>query len=329
MIVTDPTRGSLGQAPLIWRVAGPAPGWLGSARISILTWTGSLSSTALLPSRALQLSSGRVIVPLTWSVAVGRSGPGMASTWAVQPFDAETGQGGGGGTVGGGMAFPDCTTGAAQAASAAKLTKGRKRAIILPKCPADDPRSTARRGWKRPSPSASAVSMTALDIFVFLLIVGGAAIGFVRGFVHEVLSLLAWIVAIAMLKLFHAQLARGLDSTMDLTTTAAAVIAFALLFLPSFLLVKLLARSIGGRTRRSPLIGPVDRVLGGGFGALKGLLSATLFFLFANLATDMVYGPQADRPRWMLRSSTYPLLNASGRAIVDWVEVRRKGEVEP
>ena len=71
------------------------------------------------------------------------------------------------------------------------------------------------------------------------------------------------------------------------------------------------------------MLGPFDRVLGGGFGALKGLLGVTLFFLLANLATDMVYGPQADRPEWMTRSRTYPLLNASGRAIVDWGEARR------
>ena len=53
------------------------------------------------------------------------------------------------------------------------------------------------------------------------------------------------------------------------------------------------------------------------------LLGATLFFLLANLATDMVYGPEADRPEWMVKSRTYPLLNASGRSIVDWVEARR------
>jgi membrane protein required for colicin V production len=87
--------------------------------------------------------------------------------------------------------------------------------------------------------------------------------------------------------------------------------------------VKLLARSLGGKARRHSVLGPFDRVLGGGFGAIKGLLGATLFFLLANLATDMVYGPQADRPQWMTKSRTYPLLNASGRAIVDWVEARR------
>lgn len=165
--------------------------------------------------------------------------------------------------------------------------------------------------------------MTALDIFVFLLLIGGGAVGVVRGFVHEVISLLAWIVGVAMLKLFHWQLWGGLENSFHFSAAASAVLAFAILFIPSFLIVKLLARSLGGKTRRHAMLGPVDRVLGGGFGALKGLLGATLFFLLANLATDMVYGPQADRPQWMTKSRTYPLLNASGRSIVDWVQARR------
>ena len=165
--------------------------------------------------------------------------------------------------------------------------------------------------------------MTALDVFVFLLLLGGGAVGFVRGFVHEVISLFSWLVAIAMLKLFHTQLWTGLINSFHSSSAAAAVLAFAILFIPSFLIVKLLARSLGKKTRRHSMLGPFDRVLGGGFGALKGLLGATLFFLLANLATDMVYGPQADRPEWMTKSRTYPLLNASGRAIVDWVEARR------
>ena len=165
--------------------------------------------------------------------------------------------------------------------------------------------------------------MTVLDIFVFLLLFGGLAVGFVRGFVHEVISLLAWVIAIAMLKLFHTQLWTGIDNSFHVSPAAGAVLAFAILFLPSVLLVKLVARRLGGRARRSPALGPFDRVLGGGFGALKGLLGATLFFLLANLATDMVYGPAAERPQWMTKSRTYPLLNASGRGIVDWIQARR------
>ncbi|HET7709111.1 MAG TPA: CvpA family protein [Sphingomicrobium sp.] len=163
--------------------------------------------------------------------------------------------------------------------------------------------------------------MSALDIFVILALAGGALVGFVRGFVHELLSLFAWVAAVAMLKLFHAQLHEGLAPSVG-TSAGAAVLAFALLFLPTFILVKMLARRLGKRSRAS-LLGPIDRMLGSGFGLLKGLLAATLFFLLANLATDMVYGPEADRPEWMTASRTYPLLNASGRAIVDWVEARR------
>jgi membrane protein required for colicin V production len=163
--------------------------------------------------------------------------------------------------------------------------------------------------------------VSALDIFVILLLVGGGAVGFVRGLVYEILSLLAWAAAIAMIKLFHTQLTTGLTHPVG-TAEGASVLAFALLFIPTFILVKLLARSIGGKAKRS-ILGPFDRALGGGFGVVKGLLAATLFFLFANLATDLIYGPEAERPAWMSESRTYPLLNASGRAIVDWVETRR------
>ena len=168
--------------------------------------------------------------------------------------------------------------------------------------------------------------MSALDIFVILLLGGGALIGFVRGLVHEVLSLFAWVVAIVILKMFHTPVQAALIEPVG-TDAGAAVMAFALLFLPTFIFMKLLARAIGKRSRQS-VLGPVDRVLGAGFGMLKGLLAATLFYLLANLATDMIYGPEADRPDWMRNSRTYPLLNASSRAVVDWVEARRQSGAE-
>jgi membrane protein required for colicin V production len=163
--------------------------------------------------------------------------------------------------------------------------------------------------------------MDALDIFVILLLGGSAMVGFVRGFAHEVLALLAWVAGIVALKLLHDPLQGRLVDAVGSEAGASAV-AFALLFLPTYIAVKLFARAVGGRARRS-LLGPVDRVLGGGFGMIKGLIGATLFFLIANLATDMIHGPHAPRPEWMTSSKTYPLLNATGRAVVDWVETAR------
>jgi membrane protein required for colicin V production len=163
--------------------------------------------------------------------------------------------------------------------------------------------------------------MTALDIIVILLVGGGLIMGSLRGFVGEALSLASWVAAIVALKLLHTPVAAMLEAPVG-TRSGAAVLAFALIFGIVFLGGKMIARRIGGATRRS-LIGPVDRILGAGFGALKGLIGATLLYLAANLLYDTVYGRAAPRPDWMAQSRSYPLLYASGRAIVDFVEWRR------
>jgi membrane protein required for colicin V production len=165
------------------------------------------------------------------------------------------------------------------------------------------------------------MGLTALDIITLLLVGGGIVFGFLRGFVGELLSLLAWFAAIIALKTLHDPVSANLVGFVG-TRAGAAVLAFALLFGVTFILVKLLARQLGARTRSS-VVGPIDRVLGGGFGALKGLIGATLLYLAANLVYDTLYGRRAERPQWMLDSRTYPLLHASGRAIVDFVEARR------
>lgn len=167
--------------------------------------------------------------------------------------------------------------------------------------------------------------LTALDIIVLLLVGGGLVFGFLRGFIFEILSLLAWVAGIIALKLFYDPVSAALGPPVGY---GAPVLAFALVFGVVFIACKLLARRLGSATRSS-VVGPVDRVLGGGFGALKGLIGATLLFLAANLSYDFFYTSRGERPDWMRASRTYPLLNASGRAIVDFVEARRLDDPEP
>ncbi|HEX8668485.1 MAG TPA: CvpA family protein [Allosphingosinicella sp.] len=169
--------------------------------------------------------------------------------------------------------------------------------------------------------------MTALDVIVLLLVGWNLVRGAMRGFVCEVLSLAAWIVAIVFLRLLHGPVSGALEGAVG-TRAGAAVLAFALVFGVTFLAGKLVARRVGGGVRRS-VIGPLDRILGAGFGALKGLILATLLYLAANLVYDTIYGRVAPRPEWMAQSRTYPLLYASGRAIVDFVEWRRGTPRDP
>ena len=163
--------------------------------------------------------------------------------------------------------------------------------------------------------------MTALDILT-LLVVGVTAVrGFSRGFTAEVLSLLGWVLAVVSVRLFHAPVSAALTDPVG-TPGGAAVLAFAITFGVPYLLGKLIARSIGGRTRRS-VLGPVDRLLGLGFGALKGLIIAAFAFLLVTLVYDVVYTRAAPRPAWMTTSRTYPLLDGSARALSDVIERRR------
>jgi len=170
-------------------------------------------------------------------------------------------------------------------------------------------------------------AFTALDIIVFLLVGGAAVLGFMRGFTTEVLSLFAWVAAVFALKLLHAPVA-GLLTGWVGTEGGAMVLAFALVFGLTFFAGRMTARAIGQRTRQS-VLGGFDRVLGIGFGALKGLIMATVLYLLAALVYDTIYGGRAERPEWMRQSRTYPLLHASSRALVDFVEARQKGDEGP
>lgn len=163
--------------------------------------------------------------------------------------------------------------------------------------------------------------MTALDIFVLLLIGGGAIFGLLRGFVTETLSLIAWVAGIFAVRLFHASVADLLTPFVG-TAGGAAILALALVFGVTFTAGKLIAHAVGQRTRQS-VLGPIDRVLGGGFGAVKGLIGATLLFLAFTLVYDTLYGSGAARPEWLATSRTFPLLNASGQAISDFVAEQR------
>ena len=169
------------------------------------------------------------------------------------------------------------------------------------------------------------MGLTILDILVIVLVGAGIVFGVLRGFVAEILSLFAWILAILALRYFHEPVANALIGPVG---SGAWLLAFLLVFGFVFVLGKLASRRLGGRVRRS-VVGPIDRLLGGGFGALKGLIGATLLYLALNFVFDMMWGRAAERPVWMADSRTYPLLQASGEAITELVEARRGAAASP
>ncbi len=167
--------------------------------------------------------------------------------------------------------------------------------------------------------------MTVVDILTLFLLGGGAIFGFMRGFVQEILSIIAWVCVIIAVRFFHTPAVIYLSEPIG-TESGAAVVAFLGLGIVTYFLGKQIAKYAGSKSRKS-ILGPIDRVLGFGFGAMKGLIIATLLYLFLILSMETLFGPD-EKPEWLTESRTYPLLNASGNALSTFVEERRLGDAQ-
>lgn len=167
--------------------------------------------------------------------------------------------------------------------------------------------------------------MTGFDILVLVVVGLAATFGFLRGFVQEAISLFAGAVAIFAIHTMHTPLAQVLTPHIG-TESGASVLAFFLLLLVPYLLVRGVARYLGSASRASALA-PVDRVLGFGFGAVKGTLIIVLGYSVLVLAYDTIWGPKG-RPGWITHSRTYNFIDASSEALVKMISQRRRDAAE-
>jgi membrane protein required for colicin V production len=162
------------------------------------------------------------------------------------------------------------------------------------------------------------MGFTALDIVVILLVGGGMVFGWLRGFVAEVLSLFAWFLAILALRVLHPPLADALELPIG-TASGAAVLAFIIIFGLVFFGGKFISRRVGSRVRNS-IVGPLDRVLGAGLGALKGLIGVTILFMILNIVYSFSFmGGAGGRPEWMTRAATYGLLKSTSGTVAGYI----------
>jgi membrane protein required for colicin V production len=167
--------------------------------------------------------------------------------------------------------------------------------------------------------------MTGFDYIVFLVVGLAAIAGFFRGFVEEVLALAAWCVALLAVHYGHAALTGALAPHVG-GETAAGVLAFIILLAVPYFGTKLVARQMGSASRGS-MLGPIDRVLGFGFGAVKGFVVMVLAFSLVVFAYDVVWGPKG-RPAWIKDARTYPFLNAASDELLTLVSKRREAAVQ-
>jgi membrane protein required for colicin V production len=129
-----------------------------------------------------------------------------------------------------------------------------------------------------------------VDIVLLTVLALSVIFGLLRGFVFELLSLLGWVVAYFAAQWFGPELAPHLpvgspDSAMNLGA------AFALTFIATLIVWSLAASLVRMLIKATPLSVP-DRVLGAGFGALRGVV------LLLALASLVAMTPAVRSPAW-------------------------------
>jgi membrane protein required for colicin V production len=161
---------------------------------------------------------------------------------------------------------------------------------------------------------------------IVLFIVGVAAVGgFMRGLVQEVLSLASWVLAAFAIYYLHGPLTDALRGLYD-AEPATPILAFALLLLIPYAAMRVIASNVGKASRNS-IMGPIDRVLGFGFGAIKGALIVVFAFSLLALGYDNVWNYKG-RPNWITNGRTYPAADAFSRELVQMIAERRQRLVD-
>ncbi len=145
-------------------------------------------------------------------------------------------------------------------------------------------------------------ALNPLDIAVVAVVFLSAVLAFARGFVREVLSVAAWVgaVLVALYAFPHlAPLARQQIETQFIADIATG----AGVFVVALLVFSILSHRLSDKVREGRL-SAIDRSLGFGFGALRGVLIACLAYMFM----VFLWPTESDQPGWFKQARTLPML---------------------
>ena len=123
--------------------------------------------------------------------------------------------------------------------------------------------------------------MAAVDLFLLLLLLASVLLGVWRGLVHELFSIAGWVAAFLLAQSLAGWAGVRLpldDFSEPLRYAAGFVTVFVVAAFGAGLLSWLISRLVG-----SIGLNPVDRVLGAGFGLLRGLVMLLALALVVNM----------------------------------------------
>lgn len=151
-------------------------------------------------------------------------------------------------------------------------------------------------------------SLPIADLLVSAVIAACIVLSAMRGVIAEAGSMVAWVVAFFFAKLFAASFAEIAFASFQPRLFALAL-SFISLFILACLIQKILRSLLTGAVSAVGL-GFANRILGGVFGALKGILIITLLVMLAS-KTDL-----PDTEEWQ-QSYTVPFFVSLSEAVLN------------
>lgn len=156
--------------------------------------------------------------------------------------------------------------------------------------------------------------MEYVDYAVLGIIIISILVGSLRGFIKEVFSLAVWAAAFLVAFQYSGALAMMLESHIELPS-ARTSLAFAGLFLSVLLVGGLITFLVAKLVEKTGLSG-TDRLLGGVFGAFRGLILILFIMLVAGL-TPIPKDPWWQQSRSI--QSLMPLAEWSAQFLPDYI----------
>lgn len=140
-----------------------------------------------------------------------------------------------------------------------------------------------------------------LDLAVIVVLLVSALLAFMRGFVHEVLSIGAWVgaVLVSLYGLPFAQPIARKTIPLDWAADAAAAIV---LFLAALLILSFVTNSLS-KTVQASALNNLDRSLGFVFGLARAAVILSILLIAGDWLMD-----KGARPAWMQQAKTMPAL---------------------
>jgi membrane protein required for colicin V production len=151
--------------------------------------------------------------------------------------------------------------------------------------------------------------LSKFDIIVLGLLLVSAGVGFARGAAREIAAMLALVVASA-LAVFGLPLSAPLFRQFIHAPWLAAAAALLVVFVVTYLLLRLLGAGVARRIQQTDVLGALDRTVGLLIGLIRGLVVLGALNLMFNAAT-----PQDLQPKWILEARTWPLAQNMGRML--------------